>query len=226
MIVVLCPVLGRPTNADKVAASLASVSPDTRLVFIVSPDDDEQRRACHDTYADVLEVTWDPGHGDFARKINLAFRWTDEPYIFQGADDVEFAPGWDDEALRVAEDTGAGVVGTNDQANPLVKRGKHSTHSLIRRAYVDEQGGTIDGPGLVFSEAYGHQWVDNELVELAMSRGEWAFASRSVVRHRHPIFDRSVPMDDTYRRGSETARSDALLFRQRRQLWTRDPARV
>lgn len=220
MIVVVCPVLARPGNAARVAESLAAASPDARLVFVCSPDDDAQREACARTGADILTLELGPAPGDFARKVNLAYRETTEPYLFQAADDVEFTAGWDDEALRVAEDTGAGVVGTNDDANPLVKRGGHSTHSLIRRAYVAEVGATADGdPGVVFHEGYGHQWCDNELVEVARARGQWAFAARSVVRHRHPIFDRTVAVDDTYRRGDSTAREDGLLFRRRRALW-------
>lgn len=220
MIVVVAPVLARPWNAGPLADSLAAASPDVRLLFVVSPDDDAQREACARTGADILTATWGPGPGDFARKINLAYRETTERFIFQAADDVRFEPGWADEALRVAEDTGAGVTGTNDMANPLVKRGGHSTHSLIRRSYVDSPGASADGPGSVFSEAYGHQWCDNELVELAKARGQWAFAARAVVRHRHPIFDRTVPRDATYERGDLSAREDAALFRQRRRLWS------
>lgn len=220
MIAVFVPVLGRPRNAWPLAESLAeSTTVEHQLVWLVSPGDHEQRDACRAAGGCVTIVGWEPGPGDFARKINLGATLTSEPFLFQAADDVEFTPGWDMEALAVAERTGAGVVGTNDDANPLVRRGGHSTHSLIRRSYIDEQGASADGPGSVFSEAYGHQWCDNELVDLARARGEWAFAARSVVRHRHPIFDRSVTLDDTYLRGQASARADAALFRARRQLW-------
>lgn len=220
MIVVVVPVLGRPGNAARVAESLATstVTPH-RLVWVCSPGDTEQVLACEQAGGEILMAHWEPGPGDFARKINHAFRRTEEPWLFQAADDVEFTPGWDVEALRVGMESAAGVVGTNDQANPLVKRGGHATHSLIRREYVDEHGGSWDGPGTVFHEGYGHMWVENELVELAKRRGRWAFASGSVVRHRHPIFDRTVKRDATYRRGEVTARKDAALFRERRRLW-------
>ena len=53
------------------------------------------------------------------------------------------------------------MIGTDDQANPKVMRGHHSTHSLIRCSYIDSPGATWhDGPGAVYSEAYDHQWVD------------------------------------------------------------------
>ena len=225
MIAVLIPVLNRPGSAQRVADSLAAASPNVRLVFIVSPGDHEQLKACYRTDADIIETTWEPGHGDFARKINLAFTLTTEPFVFQAADDVDFTAGWDDEALRVAEDTGAGVIGTNDQANPLVKAGKHSTHSLIRRSYVDMYGGTIDGPGLVFSEAYDHGFVDNELVELAKVRRQWAFAAKAVVRHRHWVW-RTAEKDATYEKAGAQFREDSRLFAQRRRMWARTRAQV
>lgn len=219
MIAVLVPVLRRPASAQPLADSLYAASPDVRLIFVVSATDQDQFAACKATGADIIESEWVPGPGDFARKINKGLRETTEPFLFQAADDVEFTAGWDDEVLRVAEDTGAGVVGTNDDANPLVKAGKHATHSLIRRTYADDPGASFDGPGTVFSERYGHQYVDNELYGLAVSRGQWAFAVKSVVRHRHPIFDRSVKRDTTYELGDSTRHQDFKLFRLRQRQW-------
>ena len=220
MIVVVAPVLGRPHNAQPLADSLAAASPGVRLVFVVSPGDDLELAACVATGADVVEATWPAGHGDFARKVNLAAELTAERFVFQAADDVEFAAGWDDEALRVAEDTGAGVVGTNDNANPVVKQGRHATHSLIRRSYIDDPGASMDGPGTVFSVAYGHQYCDNELVQLAQARGEWAFAERAVVTHRHWVWG-TAPKDATYAKGDSTHVADARTFARRRRSWAR-----
>jgi len=239
-IVVVVPVLSRPDAAARVAESwaLARGVP-SRMLFVCSETDRDQIEACEDATwrvphfvardhpgagipdieVAVLPGPWQPG--DFARKVNYAFALTSEPFLFQAADDVEFRPGWDTEALMVADATGAGVVGTNDDANPTVRRGAHSTHSLIRRAYIDQVGGTWDdGPGVVFHEGYGHQWCDTELVEVAKKRGQWAFAPRAVVKHHHPFFDRYVPTDDTYRRGQSTGRDDQRLYHSRERMWT------
>lgn len=219
MIDVLVPVLGRPHNATALAESLAaSTTVPYQLVWICSDGDDAQIAACHRLIGTPVIVEWQPGHADYARKINHAFTITSSPFVFQAADDVEFTAGWDVHALTVADRTGAGVVGTNDAANPMVKRGDHATHSLIRRSYVDEHGATVDGPGLVLSEAYGHQWCDNELVQLAKHRGQWAFAEQSVVKHRHWVWG-TAPKDPTYLLGSATARQDARLFRDRSRRW-------
>lgn len=218
-IVVVVPVLGRPHRVAPLVASFeAARKVPSKLLFVCSPEDDPQREACR-TEGHYMAVLDEPaGPGDFAKKINYAYRITEEPFLFQAADDVTFQPGWDLEALRVIEKTDTGVCGTNDGANPTVMRGIHSTHSLIRRSYVNECGACLEGPGVVFSPAYGHQWVDNELVELAKSRGCYSFAHNSFVLHSHPIWG-TAQDDATYRKGNETARADRDLFRQRARQW-------
>lgn len=228
-LVVLVPVLGRPANAAPLVESfLEARTVPSYLLFICSPpyldgdqcDAVQGLKAAHpaDVRAAIMEGV-PPGPGDFARKINAAYRATREPFLFQGADDLTFCPGWDAAALAVANTTGAGVVGTNDHGNPTVMRGHHSTHTLIRRSYVEEVGGSLDGPGFVFHEGYGHQWVDTELVELAKSRGEWAFAADSAVCHEHPFWDRTVPDDATYRKGQASASADRRLYLERSAQW-------
>ena len=154
------------------------------------------------------------GAGNFARKINWAFTQTSREWFFQGADDIRFSAGWDVEAFRIAERRRASVIGTNDLHNPLVKRGKHSTHTLIRRSYIEEHGGTFDGTGLVFHEGYDHQWVDNEFIETAKFRKAWAFSAGSVVEHFHPHWG-NAHTDPTYRKATRATRKDMLLYRER-----------
>lgn len=233
-IVVVVPVLGRPQNAAPLAANLADVTElDYRLVFVCSPDDTEQQRACEDTYGDTLMMLADPGPGDFARKVNAAYRLTEEPWIFQAADDVRFEPGWDTALMSRARTTGALVIGTQDSGNPMVKAGRHSTHTLVARSYADDPGASMDGPGTVFSEAYGHQWTDTELVQLAMARGVWAFCDDARVTHLHPFWvgkpaRGKMPLDATYTRGMSTSTEDSRLFQQRSKMWRglRTSARV
>jgi hypothetical protein len=220
-IVCLIPVLGRPQNAKKVASSLRLASPKVRLVFICSPNDREQIAACRETAADVLIADWEPERGDFAKKIALGYRSTKEPWIFQGADDVAFEKGWDEAALECAEETGALVIGTWDGGNPLVMRGRHSTHTLIARSYCDDPGASFDGPGTVFSEAYAHQSVDVELIELAKRRGVWSFCPDAKVIHKHPFWPGGPPVDATYEKGLADGRADARLFAQRHRQWLR-----
>ena len=225
MIDIIVPVLGRPQNVRPLVDSIKeNIVVEHRIIFLCSQgDDDEISEANITPEIDIVATsTFPAGPGDYAKKINAAFRSTKSPFIFTAADDVTFTPGWDTHILAVAERTGAGMVGSNDDANPLVKRGRHSTHSLFSRAYIDKVGGTFfDGPGVVYHEGYDHQWIDTEAVKAAMDRREWAFARRSVVKHHHPMYDRSVSMDDTYRRALGDARSDQALYRARLQEWAR-----
>lgn len=221
-IAILLPVLNRPSQAQRVVATIRQASAAAhRILFLCSPHDRRQIRAASACDAELLVVPWDLGPGDFAMKTNYGLACTDEEFVFCGADDLTFEDGWDTAALAVADEAGAGVIGTWDGANPVVKHGKHSTHSLVRRSYADE-GGTLDGTGAIYCELYDHQCVDNELIEIAQARRAWAFAQHSRVLHHHPLYDRSASMDDTYRRALAHGKEDRVLFMQRRLAWQRD----
>lgn len=218
MIAVLVPVLGRPERAAPLVASVEEASTlVTRVVFLVTDGDDAQLAACLATDAMTVVVPFALGGGDYARKINYGVLCTDEPWVLQAGDDLRFHRGWDREALRIGERPAAHVIGTNDLGNPLVRSGAHSTHSLIRRAYIEERG-TIDEPGKALHEGYWHCWVDNELVETAKSRNAYFAARRSRVEHLHHIWRKGTD-DETYRRGQRQYNQDAALFKSRRPLW-------
>lgn len=231
MIDVLIPVLGRPQAIAPLADSIVTTSfVPVAIVFLCSPDDEEATEECvrlaHAFHQiRVRSVAWPAGAGDWAKKINLGYLETRAPFLLLGATDLRFHRGWDAEALRVAEAENAGVIGTNDLGNPTVMRGAHSTHPLVRRSYIDEQG-TIDEPGKILHEGYEHQWVDTELVATAKARGRWAFADGSHVEHLHPIWGKGV-MDETYEKAlaSTSARRDQRLYARRSRLWKARPVR-
>lgn len=223
MIAVLIPVLDRPQRAAPLIESLhASSSLVTEVVFLCSPGDDAQWRAAHETGVTTVTVDFPLDGGDYARKINYGVLCTNAEWIFQAGDDIRFHSHWDEIALARATEA-AGVIGTNDLGNPLVKRGMHSTHSLIRRSYIAEQG-TIDEPGKALHEGYWHCWVDNELIETAKYRRAYFAARRSHVEHLHHIWPdgeggRKGRDDATYRRGQAHYREDNALYKARRPLW-------
>lgn len=218
MITIIVPVYGRAHQINPLLENIAAAtSSDHGVVFVCSPNDTEALQACEESGERTLVTGWGPGHGDFAKKVNLAYSSTDSEWIFQGATDIEFEAGWDLAALEVAE-SGPLVIGTNDEGNPSVVSGEHSTHTLIARSYCDDPGASMDGPGAVFSLAYLHNFVDSELVKLAQSRGVWAFSRESVVRHNHPHWGRS-PMDATYELGLSSFQRDRITFNTRRLSW-------
>lgn len=213
----IVPMLGR---ADRVEPLLASLKPEPGIeftpIFVVSPDDHDVLYAVQQSCEDYIVMGGPPEPGDYARKINTAFRATSGDWVFLGASDLRFHEGWAKTAVRAGEEYNAGVVGTDDMGNPTVRRGGHSTHSLVRRSYIEKSGGGWDGPGVVYHEGYFHQYVDTELVTVAQARGRWVFAHGSRVEHLHPYWHKGE-MDDTYRRALEAGagRRDADLFRRR-----------
>lgn len=210
-ILVAVPMLGRGHLAQPLATSIRATA-DAPILFLCSPGDISTIKACQATGEQTEIMGWEPDRGDYALKINWAYRNTIEPWIFCGASDLVFHEGWDQHALRVGERTRAGVVGTQDTANPLVKRGKQSTHPLVRREYVQEFGSaTFDSTGEIYCPLYDHQYIDLELVETAKLRGRWAFAKNSVVEHRHPHWG-TAPDDPTYEKAMRQVTQDRELY--------------
>lgn len=221
MIDILIPVLDRPHRVAPLLESIAaSTSVPHTVLFLTSPGDEAEVAAVVAAGARHLPVPWAPAGGDYARKINYGFARTWNDYVFLGADDLEFQIGWDVAAVQALLGSDKGVCGTQDGGNPQVRKGLHSTHSLVRRSYIAECGGTWDGtPGVVYHEGYDHQWVDAELVAVAKERGCWTFAHDSRVIHHHPFWDKSVEQDATYRKALDagSASHDRALFEARRK---------
>lgn len=212
MIDVLVPVLDRPQNALPLVESFRAHS-SGEITFLCSPEDSEQIAACEATGERTVVVDFQPGPGDYARKMNYGFEHTERPWVFLGADDIEFTPGWS-EALILDAD----VIATNDLANGSVKRGEFGTHCLVSRRYVTDEGASADGPGVLVHEGYDHNFPDRELCGLARSRRVYAFAKHSIVRHRHPLW-KTATWDDTYRKGFSKFHQDRDLFLERAHLW-------
>ena len=214
--VVLVPVLRRPHRVAPLLASLAASQADARALFIASPGDEAEQVAVTDAGGDLLTIEAEVAPGDYARKINAGYRATGEPLMLLGADDITFRPGWL-EAVIAQLRPGVGVIGTNDLGSSRVMAGHHATHPVVTRVYADDHG-TIDRPGEVLHEGYGHNFVDDELVGTAKRRGAWAFASDAIVEHHHPDWGKA-PRDEVYDLGRARWAQDRLHFKQRLHLW-------
>lgn len=212
--VVLVPMLGRAHRVAPLLASLRATS-DARPLFLVSPDDTAVHQVIDQHDAERITIPG-PQPGDYARKINTGYRNSTEPFLFCGADDLLFHPGWYDAAVALMSDT-VGVVGTNDLGSPRVIAGQHATHSLVARWYADL--GTIDEPNTVLHEGYPHEFVDDELVETAKHRGAWAFAHDSHVEHLHPGWGKAPP-DRMYLQQRRRMAQGRPIYLRRRALWT------
>jgi hypothetical protein len=149
----------------------------------------------------------------FPCKVNEAYSLTTEPWVFLCGDDVQFHPGWLDHAQQAAG-AGAKVIGTNDLGNARVMAGDHATHMMIARDYIDEQGASWDGPGVVCHEGYRHWFVDDEIVQAAKQRKVWRPSLGAIVEHMHPYWGKA-DNDDTYRKGEFRMEKDRILFEKR-----------
>lgn len=216
-VLIIVPALGRPHHVAPLLESIETNTPAPhRTLFVCSPHDFTVHDAVRAVDGELVLTTWDPGHGDYARKINLGYRISTEPLLFLGATDLRFHREWLERAVAYLE-PGVGVVGTNDLGNSRVLRGVHSTHTLVTREYVDTYG-TIDEPGKVLHEGYWHEYCDDEFVETSWKREAWAFAHDSIVEHLHPAWGKGE-MDAMYAQEGRRMRHGRRLFLRRRPLW-------
>lgn len=214
--VILVPVLNRPHRVRPVLDSVAAATPEPhRVLFIAQADDTDELEALTLAAADVLVVS--PDRRNYAKKINDGYRASDEALLFLAADDLDFRPDWLRRAQAMLTDSVA-VVGTNDLCNPRVMCGQHSTHTLVRRSYIETLSGVVDQPDVVLNEQYDHEYCDDELVQTAMSRRVYAHAFDSLVEHLHPNVGKA-PIDATYKLGTRRTRESRMLFNRRRKLW-------
>lgn len=212
-VAILVPVLRRPQNVRPLLGSIRETTTVRhRVLFICDPDDRDEQKAIIRAGGELIA----PG-GNYAQKINAGFEATTEPWVLLGADDLRFHPDWFERAMRWATPT-TGVIGTNDLCNPRVMTGEHSTHSLVRRSYIERESGVVDEPGKVLHEGYVHEYCDDELVQTAMARGRYVHAFDALVEHMHPLVNKAAD-DSTYQLGRLHTRQSRRTFAVRQRLW-------
>lgn len=219
---IIVPVLRRPQNVAPLLISILATTPGAHVVFVADPDDEPEIAAIKDVqdrYGALkrdLTISLLTCAGSYAKKINLGVETTDEGLIFTGADDLDFHPGWFETAHALMSDE-IGVVGTQDLCNARTSTGEHSTHSLVTRWYA--LLGLIDGTPRLLCEEYEHEFVDDEMVATAKSRGTYAHSHDAVVEHLHPQVGKA-PMDDLYAGQRVRMRQGRRVFQARQHLWT------
>lgn len=209
-VAVIVPVMRRPQNAAPFMASLRASTGLATVYAIADEDDTETILAWKAAGAEVIVGT----AVTFAKKANLGYAATSEPWLFLAGDDVKFHPGWLDHAQHTADVLKGDVIGTNDLGNARVMAGDHATHLLVRRSYVDQRGAGWDGPGVLAHEGYRHWYVDDEIVCAAKQRNVWQMALGSVVEHLHPLW-RKGEDDEVYALGQSSSAVDEVTFRTR-----------
>ncbi len=208
---ILLPVLRRPHRVEPLLKSIDEQTPDARVVFLCDEGDDAMIDAVDRSGSElhVLEKA------NYARKINHGVQITDEPYLFFGADDLEFHPAWY-EIARDAFDDEIGVVATNDLGNDRVMAGELATHPLVARWYAESP--TIDKSPGPLHEGYLHEFVDREFSEVARMRGAFVYAPDSIVEHLHPFWGKA-DFDPIYEQYQMRWVRGRRLYRRRLTLW-------
>lgn len=232
-VAILIPVLDRPASVIPVAESALANTPGSIVLFIATAGYNAEADACTQAMTDHPNQVWwsqlpdHRGNGDYARKINLGIQATAQPYLFFGADDLRFHPGWfEAAAARMTEQVG--VVGTNDMgpwrpnspSRAAVAAGEHAAHCLVARWYT--KLGMIDDPTRMLNESYPHEFVDDEMTATARYRGAWDYAADSKVEHLHPHFGKGQT-DASYQAAAQRIPPGRVLYRSRAHLWGEDP---
>jgi hypothetical protein len=223
-VAVLCPIRGRTKHITPLIESFKRYTDDgeASLCFIIEPDDDESMRLIG--WEDE-NIYWVDSDGlTCAEKWNDGYAETEESWVLCIGDDVRFHAGWLDAARKLSGEYD--VIGTNDSLpgrvrNPKVANGSHSDHTFFRRAYVEEHGACLDGPGVLAPEAYAHWFTDVEMVRLSKARGVFTPCLDCVIEHLHPGYDGDEEArlaDSTYMLAVDSAVEDEETFRSRLPL--------
>lgn len=214
MIDVLIPTYGRSARLADLVTNIFEASVHVDLVTVIAEADDKPTISAVEKLGNFVRLIINDRERTYAGAINCAVDHVVSPWLFTGADDLRFYAGWDVQALRLANLTDAQVVGTNDLWNASVLAGRHSTHSLVTLDYIRTVGATADAiPGKCLHE-YHHNFVDPELVQVAMFRDVYAHCHTSIVEHLHPLAGKGET-DATYELGRSQYDADADLFQQR-----------
>lgn len=223
-ITMLIPVLNRPKNIECLITSFLETIPVGRadMLFITSQDCTEEieeiakfKGPINVSLAPLEIMSWAKRIYWGVSKSNSIHHFDKPaPWLLCGADDVRFHSGWFERAEVMAENF-EGIIGTNDLGNPATIGGWHSTHPIVSRKYIEDQG-TMDQLGVLCHEGYHHNYVDVEFVHTAMKRNAWRHDPTCIIEHLHPAWNKSE-QDDVYARGNATAPLDAHLWLERKE---------
>lgn len=131
----------------------------------------------------------------------------DIDWYVHGHDDLIWNPGWLEQALRVAGQTGAQVIGLNDLHTDL---NHFSPFWMVSAGFIEQHLG-----GLFVPPMYRAWWFDREICHKAQALGLYAPAPKAIVEHTHPDWN-TADYDDTYDGALDWRRQDEKLYRERK----------
>jgi len=210
---ILIPTYGRSNRLEKVVKNIHdnTVTPHT-IYFITEAEDTESSKEIARLKEKEITVTT----GTYVAAINTAYRSTKEPFLLLGSDDIVFTKEWDTKMLKVMEDQAIGIVGHTDEW-AISKTGKHGSHLLVRRSYIETQSGVTDEKNTIYSSKYKHIMCDIETEQTSMMRNAFAM-SDAFISHTH-WYIKTAPMDSTYQRALDVADKDRETYAGRRSMF-------
>ena len=212
-IAILIPTVGRSKKLETLTKNIhdCTVIPHT-IYFITESFDTESSKEI----ARLNEKEITVSTGTYVAAINTAYHSTKEPFILLGSDDIVFKKDWDTKMRKMFDDANIGVVGHEDEW-AISKTGKHGSHLMIRRSYIETQSGVVDEKNTIYSSKYKHIMCDIETEQTAMMRNAFAM-SDAFISHTH-WYMKTAEMDETYQRAIDVADKDRETYDDRRKMF-------
>ncbi len=216
-ITAIVPVLNRPQNIKPFIESFTRTTPldKVKLLFVTDSSCQEEIDEIKKFEGPITVGIAPSTTISWAKRINWgeAFTRNDSSWILCAADDIIFHPNWF-ETAEAACNNFDGILGTNDLGHPATISGSHTTHPIVSRKYIAEQG-VMDEPGKLCHEGYDHNYVDVEFVATAMKRGKWKHEPTCMIEHNHPSWKKGA-WDDVYEKGQAKLSADRSLWIKRK----------
>jgi len=201
---VIIPSTGRPEQLVSCVNQLLTVSPSVEAICVIECDD-LSVNILHDSGLDVSVISRREHKG-------AVYGWNEGASVATGdalvlaADDCWFHKNWLEEAIKALEH--GSVVGFNNFYKPP----KHfADHYLVTRDYAKDAWG-----GVLCCPHYMHICIDIEACVRATMDGEYVYADKAIVEHRHYNYKKSVKKDKTYALSMQAKIKDQKLYYKRR----------
>jgi len=184
----------------------------TELVIVVDNDPEiyDYLKAKH--LADIL--IYNTERLEAVASWNTGAAMANGDYLFTGADDIIFKPGWLDRALEAMQSRNYGVVAINDMHNGP---DGPATHVLINRQFSRDHLG-----GVLWCPHYVHYFIDTEVKIRAATIGRFHWCKEAIVEHQHPAAGKAKN-DSLYQESQKWWEQDERTFNERQKAgWPDD----
>ena len=213
MIDVLIPTYKRPQKVRFLIENIKKTSSKISPLFIIHPSDTETEQILIEKNQNYIKTFL-----EYIGCINLGVKKTSNPFIFCGADDIEFTKDWDLKLLKVMKDKKIMVTGGTDDWT-VSQSGVHISHPMVRRTYLDYGAYWNATSKDLYSPEYKHYQADIELEQLAHFRGVIKVCKNCTIHHHHYV-NGKTQIDETYTKSRDKhIKNDTDIYLKRKQYF-------